>query len=155
MRLLNCKCIALCWTGVWDADEMYSLLFCFTTLAFVYYFHCHLAGVHAPGITQQKAEGPAAAEMGAATGTAPGTTGTAGAPEEHQMQSIPYEATTNGAGNHGAGIPAPPTSGGYGNTTQTSNPLYPESPTRPAREGGYGGYANGSNQGYGAETTRP
>jgi hypothetical protein len=118
-----------------------SLLSLFTTLAFIYYYHCHLANFPAPGLPRggQKASGT-------------GEIGTISAPirdgEEHQMSSIATQT-----------IPrtAPRADDAYtGNATtgQFNNPSQPTHIPQSLPQKTYPSHEVGSHEGYGAPPAR-
>jgi hypothetical protein len=113
------------------------VLFLFSTLAFVYYYHCYLAGVAAPGISYRSTE-----KTGATTGEA-GTAGisvtaeTTGATiaddayggQGHQMLSLPKKATNAG----------PATNENVSTTNVRHNEIpYPTTGVRSTHDGGFG-----------------
>ncbi|KAF2266360.1 hypothetical protein CC78DRAFT_542599 [Lojkania enalia] len=128
-------------TAAWFSGVEF-FLFLFTTLTFIYYFHCHLAGIPAPGVLYQGkgGEDPAGDTAGATTRTA-----TPGAPvdqQQHELQPAQKKSTRSVTN------PPYPTNG-----QPTSQPLQRNPPKQ--RKGGYDGYEAGSTEGYGVNTTEP
>ena len=129
-----------------------SLLFLFSTLAFIYYYHCHLAEVPAAGLTKQSSS---SSKYHTREHTGNHRT------EQHQMEAIPSPTyprapgTGSGEFRHGgSGV-----GNGYAGDNQTSQTNvtngghnevpHPTMSPRHAGNGGYGVYQNGSNEGYG------
>ncbi|KAF1998023.1 hypothetical protein P154DRAFT_524339 [Amniculicola lignicola CBS 123094] len=135
----NCYLCRKVWrTGlaatVFSAVEF--LLFLLTSLAFIYYYHCHLADIRAPGVSSHGTD-----QSGTRAAAAEATT--IGA-EHHQM-------TPNPQHNHNTGAEAGADGAGYDGQGQTpSNIPYPPTSPRQPHSGAYGGYENGANSGYGA-----
>ncbi|KAF2786647.1 hypothetical protein K505DRAFT_422288 [Melanomma pulvis-pyrius CBS 109.77] len=141
------------------------LLFLLTTLVFVYYYHCHLTGVTAPGLgrretnkSERAAAGTTAAGM-AATGTN-GTHATHNGAtrgyegEQNQMSSLPHQTANTNTGNYGSENTGLHESTGPHQSTingQQSELPYPDGGPRSI---GYGAYTDGPSSGFGA-TPKP
>ncbi|KAF2108965.1 hypothetical protein BDV96DRAFT_636375 [Lophiotrema nucula] len=138
------------------------LLFLFTTLAFVYYSHCELASIPAPGLTRRETNvagtgttetragagaetgGIEAAEAGVASSSAYGK-GNYG----QEMSSIPHPHAHTHNGTQHASNQGPP----YPTGGETSPHPLQNHPPHEQSQGGYGGYENGSNEVYGTPST--
>ena len=122
------------------------MLFLLTTLVFVYYYHCHLAGVAAPGLDERRTN-KATTEIAGSTTTA-AAHGSHG--EQHQLSSLPQKDTT--IENHNTGVTGTPGNTGRQQSTTTSSPIEIShtNATQPSSSQiGYGSYVDGSNNRYG------